>query len=157
MYGQFEDAGLERSYRIHQLRSYTSLMVYVLCIFTMSLILLAICHLFRPDWVLLLAVTSAVFTLTLNIILSIRRDKPGKGVFVAIALWLFVSVLFMTANGSQSALIPVVIATFTFYTAFPFELLWTIVICVLLALAQVAIFILKPIFPFSIDQVRFIF
>lgn len=50
--GKFGDAQLERLYRQHQLSQNTSLLVYVLCVFTASLLMLALNHLPRPGMTL---------------------------------------------------------------------------------------------------------
>ncbi|CAD5221945.1 unnamed protein product [Bursaphelenchus xylophilus] len=150
--GRFGDPALEAVYQDYQLGQNVSLMVYALCIYTTTLILLALSHLFRTDWVLLLATTSASFALALNIILNIRSKKHHSSILKVIALWLCTTTGCTLISGGQNGLLPVIITCFTLYTIFCFHLAWTVFICVSLSLAQVVVFVLHPVLPFSISQ-----
>lgn len=52
--GKFGDSQLERLYRQHQLSQNVSLLVYVLCVFTASLLMLALSHLPKPGFLILI-------------------------------------------------------------------------------------------------------
>ncbi|CAD5215976.1 unnamed protein product [Bursaphelenchus okinawaensis] len=150
--GRFGDQSLEAVYKEYQLGQNVSLMVYGLCVFTTTLILVALSHLLRTDWVLLLATTSASFALALNIILNIRSKKHYNGILKLIGIWLCASTLFTLISGGQNGLIPVVITCFTLYTIFSFNIIWTVFICVSLCAIQTVVFMLHPVLPFSVDQ-----
>ncbi|KAI6188562.1 hypothetical protein M3Y98_00368000 [Aphelenchoides besseyi] len=149
---RFGDIQLERLYRDHQLGQNVSLLVYVLCVFTAALLLLALNHLPRPDSVLLLATISAALALALNILLNIRTPTKQNGLLGIIGLWLCATVGCMMASGGQNALLPVVIAYYALYTVFPYDLLWTMLTAFGLSLAQIGNFIFFPTYPFTIDQ-----
>ncbi|KAI6215428.1 hypothetical protein M3Y94_00384200 [Aphelenchoides besseyi] len=149
---RFGDIQLERLYRDHQLGQNVSLLVYVLCVFTAALLLLALNHLPRPDSVLLLATISAALALALNILLNIRTPTKQNGLLGIIGLWLCATVGCMMASGGQNALLPVVIAYFALYTVFPYDLLWTMLTAFGLSLAQIGNFIFFPTYPSTIDQ-----
>ncbi|KAI6240019.1 hypothetical protein M3Y99_00485500 [Aphelenchoides fujianensis] len=149
---RFGDLQLERLYRGHQLGQNVSLLVYVLCVFTASLLLLALNHLPRPDSVLLLATIAAALALALNILLNIRTPTKRSGLLGFIGVWLITTTACMMGSGGQNALLPVVIAYFALYTVFPFELIWTMLAAFGLSLAQIGVFIFFPSHPFTIDQ-----
>lgn len=98
---------------------------------------------------------SAALALALNILLNLRTPKQQSGLLTLIGLWLCSTVICMMPSGGQNALLPTVIASFSLYTLFPFDLLWTILTAVCLSLIQIAVFILLPTQPFTVDQVGF--
>lgn len=144
----FGDSHLERAYRLHHMRQHCSLLVYVLCVFTGVLLLLALNHLPSPDMVLLLSTISAAVSLALNIVLNIqtntsaRRGTASGSLIVLVGCWLCATVVAMLPAGNQSALLPTLVAIFCLYTAFPFDLLWVAGVASALSLAQTTSFIL---------------
>uniref|UniRef100_A0A915CMX6 Uncharacterized protein n=1 Tax=Ditylenchus dipsaci TaxID=166011 RepID=A0A915CMX6_9BILA len=145
----FGDAHLERLYIHQQLHHHGAVLVYVLCVFTAALLLLALNHLPNPDMTLLLATISAACALALNILLNIQSAAHQHG------CWLSTTVLCMLPAGGQHALLPVIIAHFALYTLFPFGIFPTLGICSTLSLAQITAFILLPSQSlFTLDQLR---
>uniref|UniRef100_A0A915CN09 adenylate cyclase n=1 Tax=Ditylenchus dipsaci TaxID=166011 RepID=A0A915CN09_9BILA len=150
---RFGDAHLERLYIHQQLHHHGAVLVYVLCVFTAALLLLALNHLPNPDMTLLLATISAACALALNILLNIQSAAHQHGTVVAIGCWLSTTVLCMLPAGGQHALLPVIIAHFALYTLFPFGIFPTLGICSTLSLAQITAFILLPSQSvFTLDQ-----
>lgn len=103
--------------------------------------------------VLLLATISAALALALNILLNVRPPTKQNGILTVIGVWLCVTVISMMPSGGQNALLPTVIACFALYTVFPYDIMWSVLISFVLSLTQIAVFILLPTHPFSVDQV----
>jgi hypothetical protein len=103
--------------------------------------------------VLLLATISAALALALNILLNIRQPTKQSGILTLIGVWLCVTVVCMMPSGGQNALLATVIACFALYTVFPYDIMWSILVAFGLSLTQIAVFILLPTDPFTVDQV----
>lgn len=154
----FGDSQLERLYCQQQLQQNAAQLVYVLCVFTASLLLIALNHLTYFDYGFLLAKVSAGVFLTLNILLNIQQQQESQRIFYATTIWLIITVLLTLLSDSQHGLLLIIIANFSFYTLFPFGLVSTIVICLSLSLAQTLAFILltkKTTAKFVVNQVFF--
>lgn len=103
--------------------------------------------------VLLLATISAALALALNILLNLRTMTKQSGLLTVIGVWLCATIICMMPSGDQNALLPTVIACFSLYTLFPYDMLWTILTALCLSLTQIAVYILLPTHPFTVDQV----
>lgn len=154
---KFGDAQLEHLYQQQQLRQNSAQLVYVLCVFTAALLLIALNHLPNPDFGLLLATLAAGFALTLNILLNLKL-RLNNQIQIATIFWIIFFILFTLTAGEQHALLPVIIANFTIYTLLPFGLFLTLALCFSLSLTQTLAFILltqQKTNEFVVDQVCF--
>uniref|UniRef100_A0A1I8AS51 adenylate cyclase n=1 Tax=Steinernema glaseri TaxID=37863 RepID=A0A1I8AS51_9BILA len=150
---RFGDAALERSFQRQQREPNRAIVSHLLGVQTAMLLLVGLNHLLNPDLTLVLAVLAAFFALCLQALLLYRSHRGSERVEMAlVAVWTAATLGAMFVQGSQTTLLPSVVAYFAVYTIYPFELWTSVGLGVTLSCAQTLSVVLATLPDFYHDQ-----
>ncbi|KAK0417048.1 hypothetical protein QR680_012806 [Steinernema hermaphroditum] len=150
---RFGDAALERSFRRQQREANRAIVSHLLGVQTAMLLLVGLNHLLQPDLTLVLTVLAAFGALCLQALLLYRSNGGSERVeMLLVALWTALTVAFMCLQGSQTTLLPAIVAYFSVYTIFPFDLWPSVALGVALSCAQTLSVVLAALPDFHLDQ-----
>lgn len=136
--GGFGDGALEALYQKSVLAQTRTHLHHLLCIFTASLILLALIHVYSFDRVLILCSVLIFFTFILQGVLILRPSSTKYVIYFTVQLLVLTCVCFFPSG--HSSLLPCSLAIFVIYALLPLRLNWAIATCALLSLSQLVVF-----------------
>uniref|UniRef100_A0A0K0DWC3 adenylate cyclase n=1 Tax=Strongyloides stercoralis TaxID=6248 RepID=A0A0K0DWC3_STRER len=173
----FGDVNLEQAYQNQLLKKHGDLLIYFLLIITISSILFSINHLPQPDGGMILATITAILSVILIAILTIKNNEDKKDsnngstikikyytnvakrsytISLIISFWLTFVILLLMITGEHYVIIITITLYISFYMLFPFELSSNIIIGAILSFFEITFYILWEYFDKTrLDKVFF--
>ncbi|CEF66789.1 Adenylyl cyclase V [Strongyloides ratti] len=173
----FGDVNLEQAYQNQLLKKHGDLLIYFLLLITISSISFSINHLPQPDGGMILSTITAILSVILIAILTIKNNEDKKDssngntikikyytnvakrsytISLIISFWLTFVVILLMITGEHYVIIITITLYISFYMLFPFELSSTIIIGVILSFLEIILYILWEYFDKTrLDKVFF--